>query len=141
MSTTKIVAIASQKGGAGKTTSCICLADAFAQRGLSVLLLDADEQESLVNWSETAEEGMPRVIGVKNDQIMRLKEVRPPCDLVLIDCPGFLEGGTRAALSVADFALVPMRPAQLDVRALDNTLSIIAKATDKYFKRGSTSTR
>ena len=46
-----IYAFLSQKGGVGKTTLSIHLADALARRGSRVLLIDADPQQSAMKWS------------------------------------------------------------------------------------------
>lgn len=43
----KVIAVAIQKGGSGKTTTCVHLGIGLAYRGAKVLLIDADPQGSL----------------------------------------------------------------------------------------------
>jgi chromosome partitioning protein len=49
-----VIAIASKKGGSGKTTLSTNLADAFDLAGQRVMLVDADPQRSSLMWAANA---------------------------------------------------------------------------------------
>jgi chromosome partitioning protein len=57
---TNIVTISNQKGGVGKTTTALCLAEYLANSGYRVLLVDLDAQMNLTEWVTARNAEVPR---------------------------------------------------------------------------------
>lgn len=68
-----------QKGGVGKTTISIHMADAFSRHGQRVLLVDADPQSSALDWaaSRQAERRFP-VVGLPKASLHKRKRSSQP---------------------------------------------------------------
>ena len=127
----KILAIGSPKGGVGKTTVAVNLADLYARAGLRVLFIDADDNGSAAYWINHSD----GAISVDWDQVDRPRTLRQLAaiegyDVLVIDLPGSARKGgeLRALLSgddgrpVSDFLLVPTECAELDIQAVGQVL-------------------
>lgn len=69
----KIIAVANQKGGVGKTTTCVNLTCALKKRGRRVLLVDCDPQG---NSTSAAEEQQRRRWDIFVDFVKKLNPLR-----------------------------------------------------------------
>lgn len=64
----KMIAVANQKGGVGKTTVCGNLAAEFARRDLKTLMIDADPQGSLSSWFRIEPENGGELVDVLDSE-------------------------------------------------------------------------
>lgn len=128
----KILAVAQQKGGAGKTTIAVQLGVWWASKGRKVTLLDVDPQGSMNAWhglrAEAGIDGAPyasEVAGWKlSGEIDRLKREN---DLIIVDTPPHAETDARVAVRAAELILVPVQPSPMDWWATKPTLDMAAK--------------
>ena len=125
----KVLTLAQQKGGAGKTTLAAQLAVAFANSGKSVALVDIDPQGSLARWFKlreaTAKAGRINFTAVTGWRAQAtVDKLKGAHDLVLVDSAPHAEIEAKIAVRVADLIVVPMQPSPLDLWATEPTLAL-----------------
>ena len=126
-----VIAIAQQKGGAGKSTVAANLAAALAAARQKIALLDTDPQASLSRWAElrAGREGAAPISfeapsGWRvTSAIDRLKRSH---DVVIMDTAPHADTDSKVAIRAADLVIIPMQPAGPDLWASEATLKLAA---------------
>lgn len=123
-----VVTVASQKGGAGKTTLATGLAAAWRASGLKVLIVDADPQDTASSWAAKAPEGKGiDVISVEQGRLLlrQIPKLAEDYDRIIIDTPPRLGPEQRGAVLVADAVVVPTCCGGFEGDALGPTLDYL----------------
>jgi chromosome partitioning protein len=134
----KVIAIAQQKGGTGKTTLAVHLALAFIKyHNLKVAIIDTDPQGSLGKWFMIRTEKK-----LSNDNLTfktaslwgaqyESKTLKNDHDIVIIDTPPKIESDARPSIEAADLVLIPMSASHVDFWATGAIVDIAKKANKK----------
>jgi chromosome partitioning protein len=130
----RIITLAQQKGGTGKTTVAAHLAVALLRRGKSVAILDVDPQGSLGEWFEARE----RRVGEDRTGLSfrtasgwgarrEARDLARDHDFVVVDTPPKSDSEARPAIEAADLVAIPIQPTPVDLWSTDSTLALIAR--------------
>lgn len=131
-----VVVVASQKGGAGKSTLCANIAVSIEATGDGpVVLLDADPQGTLTAWWNAREASTPALTTIRTlselpDRLAALRGAG--VKYVVIDTPPSATKSIASVVTHADLVLIPVRPSPNDLRAAGQTIDIVNEA-DKPF--------
>lgn len=126
----RIITVAQQKGGSGKTTLTVNLAVALRRQGLTVAVLDTDPQGSLGRWfmervdRQGEDEGMEFTTSSAWGASYEGEKLKKRFDVVLIDTPPKIESDLRPALRIADLIVVPVASSQVDLWATEGVLDL-----------------
>jgi len=132
-----VVTIAQSKGGAGKTTLTLALASEYAAMGGSVIILDADRQNSMLNWyKDRVEAGRGVDDGITVIDASQLKDqdigpaiekARSQANLVIVDSEGTSNMKTAFACQDSDYVVVPTRSSRLDLERTVETAEMLRR--------------
>lgn len=133
----RIVTICNQKGGSGKTTTCMTLAAGLAARGYGVLVVDADPQGTATRWGASAPEDRPfpatviNLAAAKANVHRMVKDHLERYDIILVDCPPAVESpATQSALLISDLAIVPVIPRPGELWALERLFQLLGEVPE-----------
>ena len=151
---TQIIAIANQKGGVGKTTTCANLGIGLAQTGKKVLLIDGDPQGSLtISLGHPQPDKLPFTLSdamgldlmpadiqlsgmevslvnaMSRETILRqyLDTLKGQYSHILIDCQPSLGMLTVNALAAANRVIIPVQAEYLPAKGLEQLLQTVNK--------------
>jgi chromosome partitioning protein len=126
----RVLAFASQKSGAGKTTLAGHMAIQAQRAGMTpVVLVDVDPDASLTDWFALREEEDDAITVARSslaDLPAKLQELRSGgVELVVIDTPPALHHAIDEPIIAADLVAIPTRPCAHDLAAAGATVEMV----------------
>ena len=127
----RVLAMASQKGGSGKTTLSGHLAVQAQRAGAGpVVLIDIDPQGSLSDWWNERQTDYPAFAQTTVARLAAdLEALRGQgFKLAVIDTPPAITMAIQSVIQVAELVVIPTRPSPHDLRAVGATVDLCDRA-------------
>jgi len=127
----KTLAIIAQKGGSGKTTIAVHMAVCAMRQKLHTALIDLDPQGSAYDWflSRADNNKLNAVQATAGQLAALLKQAKTGgADFVIVDTAPHSDSAAAITAQLADFVLIPCRPARFDLKAISSTMEIVKLA-------------
>jgi chromosome partitioning protein len=122
-----VIVTASSKGGAGKSTLTLVLAQALDSMGASVTVIDADPNRPLVRWRGGKSGSAVDVVGdvTESNIIKVIREHSAIRQFVLVDLEGTANRLVSRAITQADLVLIPLQASALDSNEASRAVGLI----------------
>jgi chromosome partitioning protein len=122
-----VVVTANPKGGAGKSTTTLILAQTLAHLGASVTIIDADPNRPIVDWRAGSSKLHLNVIGdtTESSIIRTIRDERSRQQFVFVDLEGTASRLVSRAITQADIVLIPLQASGVDARQASRAVSLI----------------
>ena len=112
------IAVASTKGGSGKSSITAALAVQAAKEGSRVALLDWEPQGSLMLWwLMRGKPDNPRLIADDIAPAAAVRKLAGECDWLFLDTAPAMMDQVELAVQAADFTLIPVLASAFDLMA------------------------
>jgi chromosome partitioning protein len=139
----RIITVANEKGGVGKSTLALHLAVALADSGHKVLAVDLDRRQQSLSRALVARGGTAKRLGVRlplpRELLLQqhsgahlcqeLARAGWDCDYVVIDAPGHDAPVVRRAIAMADMLVSPVNSSFVDLGLLGQFHPVTNKLT------------
>ncbi len=122
-----VIVTASSKGGAGKSTMTLVLAQALDAMGASVTIIDADPNRPILRWRSGKSTSTVEVVGdVTESSIIRvIREHSAVRQFVLVDLEGTANRLVSRAITQADLVIIPLQASALDSNEAARAVNLI----------------
>ena len=122
-----VIVTASSKGGAGKSTLTLVLAQALDAMGATVSVVDADPNRPLLRWRGGKSNSAIHVIGdvTESNIIKVIREQSAERQFVLVDLEGTANRLVSRAITQADLVLIPLQASALDSNEASRAVGLI----------------
>ncbi len=122
-----IIVTASSKGGAGKSTLTLVLAQALDAMGATVTIIDADPNRPILRWRKGRSASTVQVVGdVTESSIIKIiREQSAKRQFVMVDLEGTANRLVSRAITQADLVLIPLQASALDSNEASRAVGLI----------------
>lgn len=127
-----IISFLNQKGGVGKTTLSINVATCLALKKFKVLLIDADPQNSALDWAATRKkESLFTVVSITKPIIHKeIPKLIKNYDHIIIDGPPRIYDVAKSAIVTSDIVIMPVQPSPYDIWAANEVVNLIKEVSE-----------